>query len=97
MFCCIRLFQPVLQYAIFPMQFAYLYSYFPSGPMREIAADLETKWRTRHFEASEDEFARVATEGQSAAGPSFFKAAEIVMPNMSKDKQPATVLKANNT
>jgi len=44
--------------------------------MKEIAADLEEKWRTKHFEASEEVFARVATEGQTASGPSFFKKAE---------------------
>lgn len=78
------------------MQFAYLYSYHPSGPIKEIAADLETKWRTKHFKTSEDAFARVAAEGQSVAGPSFFKKAEIIspMPSKSTDKKPATVLAA---
>ena len=78
------------------MQFAYLYSYHPSGPIKEIAADLELKWRTEHFKTSEDAFARVAAEGQSVAGPSFFKKAEIVSPVLSKsrDKEPASVLAA---
>jgi len=70
--------KPILQYVIFPLQFAYLYSYYPTGSMKEIAADLEEKWRTKHFEASEEVFARVATEGQTASGPSFFKKAEVV-------------------
>mmetsp|Transcript_7850 Transcript_7850/g.10759 ORF Transcript_7850/g.10759 Transcript_7850/m.10759 type:complete len:606 (-) Transcript_7850:126-1943(-) len=68
--------KPVLQYAIFPAQFAYLYSYFPTGNMENIPSELETRWKTKHFESAEKEFARVAVEGQSSAGPSFFKKAE---------------------
>jgi zeaxanthin epoxidase len=87
--------QPVLQYAIFPMQFAYLYSYFPSGEMRETAAALEAKWKEKHYKASEENFARVATEGQSVAMPSFFKKAEIAAPEVKKTTDlPATVLQA---
>ena len=68
--------QPVLQYMIFPLQFAYLYSYYPSGSIREIAADLEARWKVNHLKEAEDSFARVAKEGQKAAGPSFFQKAE---------------------
>jgi len=61
---------------IFPLQFAYLYSYYPSGSIREIAAELKEKWTTKHVEEAEDAFALVREEGQKAAGPSFFKKAE---------------------
>jgi zeaxanthin epoxidase len=76
--------QPVLQYMIFPLQFAYLYSFYPSGSIGEIAAELEQKWRIQHQDDAEDAFALVKEEGQKIAGPSFFKKAEI----------PATVLAA---
>lgn len=77
------------------MQFAYLYSYFPSGEMRETAAALEEKWRDTHHKASEENFARVDTEGQTVAIPSFFKKTEIAAPaiKMTADV-PATVLQA---
>lgn len=68
--------KPILQYMIFPLQFAYLYSYYPSGSIRDIAADLKEKWKVRHVEEAEDAFALVREEGQKAAGPSFFKTAE---------------------
>ena len=86
----------MLQYAIFPLQFAYLYSYYPSGKMPEIAADLEAKWKKTHFKDAESAFDRVAVEGQSAAGPSFFKKAEISSPVFSTSDAPATVLSAKN-
>lgn len=68
--------QPVLQYLIFPAQFAYLYSYHPTGSMGDLPADLESKWEKKHIKDAEEAFARVAVEGQSAAAPSFFKIAE---------------------
>lgn len=69
--------KPVLQYAIFPAQFAYLYSFFPSGEMRETASNLEESWRKRHFDDAEASFA-LADEGyKRETGPSFFKKAEI--------------------
>jgi len=68
--------KPVLQYMIFPLQFAYLYSYYPSGSIREIAADLEKKWKAKHVEEAEDAFALVREEGQQISGPSFFQKAE---------------------
>lgn len=76
--------KPVLQYAIFPGQFAYLYSYYPSGNMRETAASLEAAWKKKHVEDAEAAF-RLADEGfQRASGPSFLQQAEV----------PATVLSA---
>jgi hypothetical protein len=69
---------------IFPLQFAYLYSYYPTGSIREVAEELEKKWKTKHMMEAEDAFAVVREEGQRTAGPSFFQKAEI----------PATVLAA---
>jgi zeaxanthin epoxidase len=69
--------KPLLQYAIFPAQFAYLYSYHPTGDMEGIPAALESKWKTEHYNTAEDAFARVAEEGQAAAGPSFFDKAKV--------------------
>ncbi|KAL7514501.1 hypothetical protein ACHAXN_011790 [Cyclotella atomus] len=68
--------KPVLQYLIFPAQFAFLYSYHPSGNMGGLPADLEAKWERKHIKTAEEAFARVAEEGQSTAAPSFFKIAE---------------------
>lgn len=64
--------KPLLQYVIFPGQFAYLYSYYPSGSMGELPAQLEEKWKKVHVESAEKEFERVAAEGQDVAKPSFF-------------------------
>lgn len=61
---------------IFPAQFAYLYSYHPTGSMGGLPADLEAKWKKQHIKDAEDAFNRVAEEGQSVAAPSFFKIAE---------------------
>jgi len=68
--------KPLLQYVIFPFQFAYLYSYYPSGSMGELPAKLEEKWRKEHKVSAEKQFERVAKEGQGPAGPSFFATAE---------------------
>jgi len=68
--------KPLLQYVIFPGQFAYLYSYYPSGSMGNLPADLEAKWQTKHFEDAESAFAEVAKSGQKSSGPSFFQKAE---------------------
>jgi len=68
--------KPLLQYVIFPLQFAYLYSYFPSGNMDGLPEELEAEWRQTHFESSEKAFEKVAKEGQAKAGPSFFKKSE---------------------
>lgn len=71
--------KPLLQYAIFPAQFAYLYSYHPTGSMKKIASDLESKWKTEHFETAEEAFALVEKEGQKSGGPSFFKKVEAAL------------------
>lgn len=76
--------KPVLQYVIFPLQFAYLYSYYPSGSMRETAAALEAAWKKKHFKDAEEAFARADAGIVQEYTPSFFKKAEI----------PATVLQA---
>jgi zeaxanthin epoxidase len=76
MFAHLLLLQPVLQYLIFPAQFAYLYSYHPTGSMGDLPADLEEKWRKQHIKDAEEAFSKVAVEGQSASAPSFFKIAE---------------------
>jgi len=68
--------KPLLQYVIFPFQFAYLYSYYPSGSMGELPAQLEEKWRKEHKVSAEKQFERVAKEGQGPVGPSFFATAE---------------------
>lgn len=67
--------KPLLQYAIFPAQFAFLYSYYPTGNMNELPKLLEERWRKTHEETAEIAFERVAKEGQSTAGPSFFQKA----------------------
>jgi zeaxanthin epoxidase len=70
--------KPVLQFVIFPLQFAYLYSYFPSGNIKQTAARLEAVWREKHYESSEAAF-KLAREGfVRDAGPSFFQKAESV-------------------
>jgi hypothetical protein len=45
--------------------------------MEGIPAALESKWKTEHYDTAEDAFARVAEEGQAAAGPSFFEKAKV--------------------
>ena len=71
------LIQPLLQYIIFPAQFAYLYSYYPSGNMEELPAELEKVWKTRHFEVAEKAFKEVANGKEIESGPSFFQKAEV--------------------
>ena len=67
----------MLQYAIFPAQFAYLYSYHPTGSMGDLPAALQTKWKKQHLEDAEKAFAAASEDGyQAAAAPSFFKIAE---------------------
>ena len=68
--------QPLLQYVIFPAQFAFLYSYHPTGNMDDLPAQLEASWKAKHFEDAEKAFERVAKNGQDAAGPSFFQNAK---------------------
>ena len=68
--------KPLLQYLIFPLQFLFLYSYHPSGPMGELPKRLEAEWRARHKPTAEAAFAKAATEGQGPATASFFAAVE---------------------
>ncbi|GMH92174.1 hypothetical protein TL16_g12270, partial [Triparma laevis f. inornata] len=67
--------KPVLQYLIFPAQFAYLYSYYPTGSMGQLPAQLQEQWKSRHAIDSEKAFEEIRKSGQKAAGPSFFQAA----------------------
>merc|ERR1712232_106075 len=48
--------KPVLQYLIFPAQFAFLYSYYPSGRMDDIAKKLNDRWVVQHRESAEASF-----------------------------------------
>lgn len=73
-----------MQYVIFPAQFAFLYSYYPSGRMDDIAKKLNERWQITHKEGAEEAFA-LADEGfVRETGPSFFQ----------KSEQPETVLMA---
>lgn len=77
--------KPILQYVIFPLQFAFLYSYYPSGRMDDIAKALDERWQVTHKESAEEAFERASEDGfKFESGPSFFKKAE----------QPETVLAA---
>jgi len=58
--------------------------------MGDIPKNLEAKWKKEHFATAEEAFARVAVEGQAAAGPSFFEKAKV------EENRVATVLKAEN-
>lgn len=80
--------KPVLQFMIFPAQFAYLYSFYPSGSIRELATELEQRWRIQHKKDAELAFARVAEEGQMVAGPSFFQQATATTPAATFVDQP---------
>jgi len=60
--------KPVLQYLVFPVQFAYLYSFRPSGPLGELPDRLDDAWRTRHRDEAERAFAN-AEAGNVAAAP----------------------------
>jgi len=65
--------KPFLQYVIFPAQFAFLYSYYPSGRMDNVAKRLSDEWRTRHKSASEEAFAQAEKGIVKQSGPSFFQ------------------------
>mmetsp|Transcript_12895 Transcript_12895/g.24214 ORF Transcript_12895/g.24214 Transcript_12895/m.24214 type:complete len:593 (-) Transcript_12895:759-2537(-) len=70
--------KPLLQYLIFPAQFAYLYSYHPTGNMENLPSMLEKVWKARHFEGAEQVFQDVANGKKvESGGPSFFKKVEI--------------------
>jgi len=64
--------KPLLQYVVFPLQFLFLYSYHPSGPMGNLPQRLEADWRKRHEESAEAAFKRAEEEGQTIGAPSFF-------------------------
>jgi len=68
--------KPLLQFFVFPLQFLFLYSYHPTGPMGDLPKQLEATWRERHRVAAEAAFATAATEGQRVGAPSFFAASE---------------------
>lgn len=76
--------KPVLQYVIFPLQFAYLYSYHPTGRMDDTAAALEAAWRLKHKADAEAAFVEAQSGAVRAVTPSFFQRSEV----------PATVLRA---
>ena len=72
--------KPILQYVIFPLQFAYLYSYHPTGSMGDLPAQLKEAWQAKHTADAEAAFKDVrdrGRDGHAPAGPSFFaKAAD---------------------
>lgn len=68
------LWKPLLQYVIFPLQFAYLYSYHPTGSIPETAKALEAKWNETHVANAEEAFSDGGGHRKSA--PSFFQKAE---------------------
>jgi len=69
--------KPVLQFLIFPAQFAYLYSYHPTGNVAATAAALEAVWREKHREDAEAAFRQADAGFKHEVGPSFFQKAEI--------------------
>jgi zeaxanthin epoxidase len=70
--------KPILQFAIFPMQFAYLYSYYPTGNMGDLPAKLEAIWKEKHKTDAEAVFEQASKEGfVMEHEASFFKKAEV--------------------
>lgn len=69
--------KPILQYVIFPLQFAFLYSYYPSGRMDDVAKSLNERWREQHRLSAEEAFQRAADGFVYEAGPSFFQKSEL--------------------
>jgi zeaxanthin epoxidase len=65
-----------LQYIIFPLQFLFLYSYHPTGPMGDLPKRLEAAWREKHRESAQKAFAASAAGQGAEAQQSFFAAAE---------------------
>ena len=65
--------KPVLQYMIFPAQFAYLYSYHPTGNMAKTAKALAEAWESKHKEACESAFSDAEDGFVRSSGPSFFQ------------------------
>jgi zeaxanthin epoxidase len=70
--------KPILQYVIFPAQFAFLYSYYPSGQLRDITAQLKERWVEQHRQDAEAAFAEKDAGVVRATGPSFFQKVEQV-------------------
>jgi zeaxanthin epoxidase len=68
------LWKPLLQYVAFPLQFLFLYSFHPTGPMGELPKQLEREWRERHRQSATAAFEKAASDGQTVKGPSFFAA-----------------------
>ena len=83
--------KPILQYAIFPAQFAFLYSYYPSGRMDDVADKLSAEWKIRHEEASEEAFKKAEEGFVRNTGPSFFQKAEAeeTAPAEAETREPA--------
>lgn len=90
--------KPVLQYMIFPLQFAYLYSYHPTGDMKDLPKALEAKWKEFHKKESQAAFEKVAKEGIGSfkTGPSFFQKAKVEETNVPKSV-PKQVIQALDT
>jgi len=65
--------KPVLQYLIFPAQFAYLYSYHPTGNIAETAQALAEVWKVKHLEEAEAAFANAEDGILPEHMPSFFQ------------------------
>jgi len=78
--------KPILQYAIFPGQFAFLYSYYPSGRMDGVAKKLNDEWKIRHVESSEKAFKKAEAGFVRDTGPSFFQKAQV---EKAEDPEPA--------
>jgi zeaxanthin epoxidase len=69
--------KPLLQYLIFPVQFAFLYSFYPSGRLDEITEKLNARWIVQHKESADAAFAKADEGHEFESGPSFFKKAEL--------------------
>ena len=82
--------QPLLQYVIFPLQFAYLYSYYPSGSMKGLPTELKERWEKEHKIQAEAAFQKVEEEGQSVGAPSFFQKADMPLTVMTATKEETT-------
>jgi zeaxanthin epoxidase len=76
--------KPILQYVIFPAQFAYLYSFHPTGNIAGKAKALVEAWKPKHREIAEGIFAQADDGIERATGASFFQ----------KSEAPATVMSA---
>ena len=68
--------KPVLQYLIFPAQFAYLYSFGPSGNIAETSRRLAEEWESKHREGAEAAFLLADDGFKRENVPSFFKYVE---------------------